>query len=188
MSEQAKAENWETLNVDEHLDLRQLQVADAPTLFELVDRNRDYLRKWLPWVDATRSSADSEAFIQEMLRRRHFDKEFGYGIFEDGQLAGHISLMGIGGGEAEVGYWVGQETAGRGIATRAVGGLKDLAFGPMGLTLLTLRANEKNVASLRVAEKAGFSKSDEHTVRDHFGQDATIFAYKLERLYETATA
>jgi RimJ/RimL family protein N-acetyltransferase len=52
------------------IQLRPLQVDDAETLFALVDGSRDTLSQWLPWVDNTRSAADSLAFIQRTLARR----------------------------------------------------------------------------------------------------------------------
>lgn len=39
--------------IDEDLDLRLLQMGYAEQLFLQVDKNRAYLREWLPWVDWT---------------------------------------------------------------------------------------------------------------------------------------
>jgi RimJ/RimL family protein N-acetyltransferase len=62
-------------------------------------------------------------------------------------------------GGAEVGYWVGAEARGRGIATTATRAVARWAFEAVpGLARLQLRADIDNVASNRVAEKAGFTR------------------------------
>jgi RimJ/RimL family protein N-acetyltransferase len=62
-------------------------------------------------------------------------------------------------GCAEVGYWVGAEARGRGIATTATRAVARWAFEVVPtLARLQLRADVQNVASNRVAEKAGFTR------------------------------
>jgi RimJ/RimL family protein N-acetyltransferase len=62
-------------------------------------------------------------------------------------------------GSAEVGYWVGAEARGQGVATAATVAVARWAFeAAPGLARLQLRADVDNVASNRVAEKAGFTR------------------------------
>ncbi len=62
-------------------------------------------------------------------------------------------------GCAEVGYWVGAEARGRGVATKATRAVARWAFAAVpGLARLQLRADVQNIASNRVAEKAGFTR------------------------------
>jgi RimJ/RimL family protein N-acetyltransferase len=62
-------------------------------------------------------------------------------------------------GCAEVGYWVGAEARGRGVATTATRTVARWAFEAVpALARLQLRADVQNVASNRVAEKAGFKR------------------------------
>jgi RimJ/RimL family protein N-acetyltransferase len=56
----------------------------------------------------------------------------------------------------EVGYWTAASARGRGVATRSVNAMSEWAFGTYGLERLELRHQVDNVASCRVAEKAGF--------------------------------
>ncbi len=58
----------------------------------------------------------------------------------------------------EVGYWVAPQGRGRGVATAAVRLLSSAAFAQLDLIRLDLIAAVGNVASLRVAEKAGFTR------------------------------
>jgi RimJ/RimL family protein N-acetyltransferase len=70
------------------------------------------------------------------------------------------------GGVAEVGYWVGSDARGRGVATAALRLVTGWAFetAPI-LQRLQLRAAVENAASNRVAEKAGFTR--EGVIRSH---------------------
>ncbi|MEV4018395.1 GNAT family N-acetyltransferase [Nonomuraea angiospora] len=73
-----------------------------------------------------------------------------------GQRLGRVGL-GIGaGGSAEIGYWVAAAARGRGVASHAVRALCRWGFVTMGLELIEWRAEVGNVASRRVARKAGF--------------------------------
>lgn len=73
-----------------------------------------------------------------------------------GELLGSIGVRFLGDGIAEVGYWVKREARGRGAATRALRLVAGWAFEDGNLARFQLRAEPDNVASQRVAEKAGF--------------------------------
>jgi RimJ/RimL family protein N-acetyltransferase len=82
-------------------------------------------------------------------------------------------------GRGEVGYWLLRRARGRGAATRAVRLLVGYAFGPLGLQRLELFTLLGNVASERVAERAGFVR--EGVLRSyrrgpHGRVDVTAFA------------
>jgi RimJ/RimL family protein N-acetyltransferase len=76
----------------------------------------------------------------------------------DGRLLGSFSVMEMGRepGYGEIGYWVTAEARGRGVATRAVRRLVRWAREELGLTRLEILTHKDNLASRRVAEKAGF--------------------------------
>jgi [ribosomal protein S5]-alanine N-acetyltransferase len=61
-------------------------------------------------------------------------------------------------GVGEVGYWVKREARGRGLATRALRLLARWALEDQRLARVQLAAEPGNLASLRVAEKAGFTR------------------------------
>jgi RimJ/RimL family protein N-acetyltransferase len=64
-----------------------------------------------------------------------------------------------------IGYWIAAEARGRGIATRATRLLAKWAVTEGGVERLELTTHPANVASQRVAEKAGFTR--EGTLRAH---------------------
>jgi RimJ/RimL family protein N-acetyltransferase len=77
-----------------------------------------------------------------------------------GTLAGTIGLFRADwvARTAEVGYGVRPAWRGRGIATDALRTLAPWAIHECGLRRVELRADTANVASIRVAEKAGFTR------------------------------
>lgn len=77
-----------------------------------------------------------------------------------GELLGSVALHDIDRerGLAQLGYWVAAHARGRGIASRAARLTGDWAFGHLGVTRIGLHAEVGNVASHRVARRAGFQK------------------------------
>src|SRR3989338_3495799 len=53
-------------------------------LFRLADRNRKYLRRWLPWVDSTRTPADTNRFIEMARKQRAAKNGYHIAIFYEG--------------------------------------------------------------------------------------------------------
>src|ERR1700721_543653 len=101
--------------------LRLLGERHAPERVAPIDRNREHLRQWLPWVDATRTVDDALAFIRSSLEIFAAHQGFTTAIWHRDQVAG-------GGGtppidwrnrRAELGYWLAREFEGRGVATDA---------------------------------------------------------------------
>jgi RimJ/RimL family protein N-acetyltransferase len=59
---------------------------------------------------------------------------------------------------AEIGYWLGEEYWNRGIVTEAVVAIADYAFETLGMVRLYADVFVWNPSSIRVLEKAGFTK------------------------------
>jgi ribosomal-protein-alanine N-acetyltransferase len=125
----------------------------------------EHFRPWFPSRDANQSL---ELAFDEALARSHRGAEAGtdlrlVGVLEGGVIAGFFALNQIFRGvfqNAYAGWSVAADQIGRGLATEGVRALLDVAFAPepAGLGLHRVQANviPANVASVRVAEKAGF--------------------------------
>jgi ribosomal-protein-serine acetyltransferase len=143
--------------LDERLTLRQLRLDEAAAFFAVIDDNREYLRRWLPWVDTTQTVAASEAFIATTLEQRGRGQTYGYAIVCDGDVVGHTSLMHLADEQSpEIGAWIASPMSGRGITTLAVEALTDLATLTLKLAGVVIRSRPENIGSNRVAEKAGY--------------------------------
>lgn len=84
-----------------------------------------------------------------------------FAIEMDGAFAGGIGLKlqsDVDRISAELGYWLGEEFWGRGVATAAINGLVPWAFDAFQLERIYATPFHWNLASCRVLEKASFNK------------------------------
>lgn len=136
--------------------IRRLIAADAEELVTLRIANRAYLADWEPDSDDpehTYSIAGVRAWITDDNER--------FGILDGDEIAGMISLTGIIRGSLQscmIGYFVAQERAGRGLASRAVDAATGLAFTELGLHRVEAGTAVENLASQRVLERNGFTR------------------------------
>ncbi|HYM40721.1 MAG TPA: GNAT family protein [Thermoplasmata archaeon] len=146
------------IRVDEEIDLRLVRKRDATEIFALTERNRAYLRRWLPWVDGTRSVEDTRAFIQRSQEQVRVGQGFQSGIVFRGELVGVMGFVYVDGANrrAEIGYWISEDHQGRGIMTRACRALVDFAFGSLRLNRVEIRADMENRRSRAIPERLGF--------------------------------
>jgi RimJ/RimL family protein N-acetyltransferase len=79
-----------------------------------------------------------------------------FAILDDDACVGSIWLNLGPSGRAGVGYWLLPEARGRGLVTRALALVVRWAFADLGVQRLSLLADPRNAASIRVAERAGF--------------------------------
>lgn len=101
-----------------------------------------------------------EAWVRRNLNHQ---EKHGYGLFSvvlhgEGVLIGDCGLEHMeveGTPEVELGFDFRSDYWGRGYATEAATAVRDLAFGPLGLSRLISLIRPSNLASCRVAEKIG---------------------------------
>jgi RimJ/RimL family protein N-acetyltransferase len=111
--------------------------------------------------EATRMAAfpsrDREAFMAHW-RTKVLGEETGIAktVVVDGRVAGYV-VSWQQSEEREVGYWIGREFWGRGVATKALSAFLDHDR----TRPLYAHVAEHNVASIRVLRKCGFAPSDE---------------------------
>ncbi|MDF2313736.1 GNAT family N-acetyltransferase [Lactiplantibacillus pentosus] len=141
--------------IDKHISLKPTEVADAEPLFDLVDQNRNHLAPWMPWVDATATIADERQFIESMLTKQAHGQVFITTIIVDGEVAGMLDIHNISDVNhcGEIGYWLGAAYTGRGVMTKALERLEEIAFTELDLHKLSLGADVNNQASRAVAER-----------------------------------
>jgi ribosomal-protein-serine acetyltransferase len=142
------------------LELRQLQLTDAPAVFAVVDAHRDSLRVWLPWVDATRQVADTEKYIKVTLKDFAETRAYTCGIWANHRLVGVIGHNRIDWAQ-RIGfpaYWLSPEAEGKGIMTQCCRAVIDHAFGELQLGRLVIAVATENLRSQRIPEKLGFKQ------------------------------
>ena len=133
---------------------------DARPLFDLIDRNRNHLSQNGDTTAVT--YLDFELVLRSITHSAHRDK-IRMGIWSDGILSGTINLTPKAPYSREIGYWVGSEFCGRGLATMAAKRIIQFGHRNNITDRMTANARIENVASQRVLLKAGMSE----TRRDH---------------------
>jgi len=140
---------------------RLLELGDAPRLAELAKQNRTFLAPWEPTRDDRYFSvAGQQELVEGLLDLHARGAAAPYVILDDrGMGIGRITVSTIERGpfqSCRLGYWVSADQNGRGLATRAVAEIKQLAFGELGLHRIEAGTLLHNVASQRVLERNGF--------------------------------
>jgi RimJ/RimL family protein N-acetyltransferase len=151
----------------ERFAIRCYEPRDALLVKEAIDSSLEHLRMWMPWAENEPQTLPEKV---DLLRgfRADFDagEGFGYGIFsadESEQLGGTALMPRIGPGGLEIGYWVRQSAARRGIATESSAALTRVGFEVCGADRIEIRVEPSNTASLGVPRKLGFT--EEATLR-----------------------
>jgi len=156
------------------LRLRLLREENATELFALVDRNRAWLRAWLPWIDGNTTPAHSLVFIQWMQSHHAGGRGFSCGLFCEGRLVGVAGphVIDSQNRACQIGYWLDEAHIGRGLMTSAVRALVRHAFTAMRLHRVEIRAATENHASQAVCERVGLIRDgvlrDAEWLYDHY--------------------
>ena len=146
-------------NIRPGVDLRIVEERHAPTVFSLVNREREQLREWLPWVDPTRTEDDTLAFIRRSLEQFAANNGFSAGIWEHERLAGVIGMLPIDwlNRKVEIGYWLAREFQGRGLVTDACRAMVKHALVELSLNRVVIRCATANKKSSAVPRRLGFT-------------------------------
>jgi ribosomal-protein-serine acetyltransferase len=130
--------------------------SDAEDAYAVVDAERDRLREWLPWVDDTTNVVNEREFLAFLEDANAAGSGLHATIRLDGKFAGVVGLrINEAHRSAEVGYWLAAYAVGRGLMTRAVAAMIDIAVYDRGLNRVELMAATDNPRSRAVAERLG---------------------------------
>jgi ribosomal-protein-serine acetyltransferase len=142
------------------LEVRQFEMDDADDLYAAVERNRAYLREWLPWVDSTHSAADSRDFIASRVEQFEANLGPNAAIRLDGRIVGAVGCHPIDwlNRNCHIGYWLDAAEQGKGIITRSVAALLDYCFEEAGLHRVTIQCGTENRRSCAIPQRLGFAR------------------------------
>lgn len=143
--------------------LKEFTEQDASQLFKVIDRNREHLREWLFWVDATNSEENSLSFIMHSRKQREEGSALILGVFQEEKLAGTVSFVSIDKlkKKAELGYWLAHDFQGKGITTNACLALMEYGFNELSLSEIYAKSLVENSKSLNVFRTLKLFCSDE---------------------------
>ncbi|HEY9113759.1 MAG TPA: GNAT family protein [Bacteroidales bacterium] len=144
--------------VDHEIVLKELSLSSAGVIFQSIDNSRQYLSKWLPFVEITKSQADTEKFIQSVNYSEYNKKEKVFEIWYLEKFAGLLGLKDINENyrKLELGYWLDEKMQSRGIMTRSCKQLIKHIFGSMQMNRITVKVAVGNPKSAAIPKKLGF--------------------------------
>jgi ribosomal-protein-serine acetyltransferase len=135
-----------------------VEPSQTQPLYEAIMESRDELAPWMEWMHPEYSIAETEQWVAQCRKAWEEDSMFGFTIFENqtGQTLGGCSIVnrpvhrnGM------LGYWIRTSRTKQGLATEAAALLARFGFTQLGLIRIEIIAATGNIASQRVAEKAG---------------------------------
>jgi len=144
--------------VSDDIELRQFAPHEAEQVFDLVDRNREALRVWLPWVDQTRWVDDIREFVSRAASQFEAGLGPNFGIWLDGTIVGAVGCHPIDHAHrsCSLGYWIASGHSGKGIVTLCCKHLLDYLFDELGLHRVEIRCATGNTRSCAIPSRLGF--------------------------------
>ena len=148
------------MQLDEEIQLHLFELRHAEAFFALTERNREYLRPWMGWLDEQTSLETMRQHIRSQLQ--HFADNVGFqmGIWYRDQLVGTISFNEINWltRKVVIGYWLDGAMQGKGLMTRACRALISCAFLEYKLNKVEIHCAVGNQRSRAIPERLGFAQ------------------------------
>lgn len=148
----------EYITVNKNIRLETVKLSMAPVIFETINRDREYLGKWLPFVEFTRQISDTENFLQSIVNQQEIKKDEVFSIWYNGDFAGLIGFKDTDwiNHKTEIGYWIGEKMQGMGIVTACVHKLIRYAFQKLKLNRVQIKVAVGNHKSSAIPKRLGF--------------------------------
>ena len=161
-----------------HLLLRPPREIDLPAVVAACSDPE--IPRFLPLVPSPYREQDGREWLARVAHKwEHDDEERVFAIVdgERDEFLGVVTIRLSDGGS--LGYWLRREARGSGVMTQAVQALVDWARDEHGIERLCITAHPENLASQRVAEKAGFVRAGVTTHEPRF-RDGSTTAVRFE--------
>jgi [ribosomal protein S5]-alanine N-acetyltransferase len=142
----------------QRLILRQVKGSDVISLRDAA--NNPKVAYFLPKMPHPYTMKDAYSWVNRSKRMTKADSAYNFGIDlkSRGEIIGGIDLrvINLADKNAEVGYWLGVDYWGQGLASEALNLILKFAFKDLKLKRVYGFVDQRNPASIKVLEKAGF--------------------------------
>lgn len=148
----------EHIRVNPKILLEAVNLSMAPVIFESIDRDRDFLTQWLPFVEYTQNLSDTENFIKSLVNQTGKKRDEVFAIRYKGEFAGLIGFKDTDwvNRKTELGYWLAKNMQGKGIITSCVDKLTVYAFRKLKMNRIQVKVAKGNSKSAAIPKKLGF--------------------------------
>jgi len=157
------------------IKIRPIEISDAEQLARIANnvKIRDGMRTGFPHPYTLE---DAHAFIEICKKATHLPRA----IEVDGIYTGQIGIFPKEKGDAEIGYWLGEEFWGKGVISKAIPLIVKLASEIVKPTEIYAKVIKDNIASWKALEKNGFIYEGEIDERCNEKQSSPTLLYKLK--------
>lgn len=158
-------QRWPVVIPGDEIFLRPLRFRDRDQWNSVRAQNRAWLSPWEATIPTLNTDGEFQHLPSyfEMVRTLNSQARaacsYSFAIWHGHNLIGQISLGGVILGAlrgGHIGYWIDHNYANKGYTTVAVGLVTEFAFSGLLLHRLEINLRPENIASRRVAEKAGY--------------------------------
>lgn len=149
-----------SLTVAPEIEVRLFHPREAEAIFAEVDRGREYLRHWLPWVDLTSSPENIRDFIKRVRGQYESDRGPQAGIWIAGAFAGSVGCHPIDwpNRTCSIGYWIAEQHQGKGVVTRCCIALLNYLFDDLRLHRVVIQCGTGNTRSCAIPQRLSFTR------------------------------
>jgi len=145
---------------NEAIILENIKDVHIKEVYSLINLNRDYLKKWLSWVENTNSEKDTQLFAKlsnKLIKNRK-------GIFcivkNLENIIGIVGATSVSKDKMNLNYWISEDYSNKGIATTAVDKMISFLDENWNVNNFEIKVSNNNIGSVKVAEKLGFYISE----------------------------
>lgn len=146
------------LIVNKQIRLEVIKYIHAFQIFQAIEQNREFLSKWLPFVEQTNTQGDTEEFIRSVLAEPVEFRENVFVIWFQDHFAGLIGFKDTDrlNMKTEIGYWLIEKMTGKGIMKKSAEALIQLVFMTMKMNRVQIKCGVGNEKSAAIPKRLGF--------------------------------
>lgn len=162
------------INIDAETELRELNQRDRKVIFDVVNYNRVYLKRWLPWLDYTKTSHRYVAMIKAWQQNIELGTGMELGLFYQNQFIGMCGFTTIdpNSRRGQIGYWISKDFEGHGLMRKSVEAVVSHGFKVLHLNRIEIVCGENNFRSRKLPESLNFTQEglmkEYEFLYDHF--------------------
>lgn len=148
------------IKIDNTLSLELSNLSHAEDNFELICKNRNYLKQWLTWVDRMQTIDDFKHFISSSILKNKQGTDYGFVIKHNQTIIGRIGIHFIDSQNKTgmLGYWIDADFQGKGIITKVCKTLIQFSFTEINLNRIEIKCATKNLKSKAIPIKLNFTQ------------------------------
>jgi ribosomal-protein-serine acetyltransferase len=146
------------IKIDTETELKQVGKTDSADIFKTIVSQREYLGKWLPFVEFTKEISDTEKFVDSIVNAPEDRFEYVFVIKKKNEFVGLIGFKDTDklNKKTEIGYWLSQQHQKQGIMTKSVDKLCEFAFNQQGINRIQIKCAVGNKLSINIPQRLGF--------------------------------